>query len=88
MGALDLDIKPSRARVFLNGQPIGKADDFDGWPRYLWLPAGTYDLVFSLDGYQTIGRRMTVHRALVVDMDDHLRPGPSVRPEDFRPPGE
>jgi hypothetical protein len=83
MGALDLDISPGRAQVYLDGQYIGTVDDFDGWPKYLWLPADTYDLVFYLDGYQTLGREMTVRPALVIDMDDRLQPGRSIRPEDF-----
>jgi hypothetical protein len=76
MGALDLDISPGRAQVFLNGQSIGTADDYDGWPRYLWLPPETYDLAFSLDGYQTLTRRITIVPGLVIDMDDRLQPGP------------
>jgi len=88
MGALDLDISPGRAQVFLDGQRIGTADDFDGWPKYLWLPEGTYELVFYLDGYQTFGRRMTVQPSLVVDMDDRLQPGRSILPEDFQPEPE
>jgi hypothetical protein len=84
-GALDLDLSPGRAQVFLNGQRIGTADDFDGWPRYLWLPEGTYELVFYLDGYQTLARRLTVQPGLIIDMDDHLQPGRSIRPEDLPP---
>jgi hypothetical protein len=76
MGALDLDIQPRRARVSLNGQAIGTADGYDGWPRYLWLPPGTYDLAFSLDGFQTLARRVKVVPGLVIDMDDRLQPGP------------
>jgi hypothetical protein len=89
MGALDLDITPGRAQVFLDGQRIGEVDDFDGWPKYLWLPEGTYDLVFYLDGYQTLGRQVTVQPGLVIDMDDRLQPGRAILPEDFQPePGD
>jgi hypothetical protein len=84
MGALDLDISPGRTQVFLDGQSVGTVDDFDGWPQYLWLPKGTYDVAFYLDGYQTLARQVTVYPGLVIDMDDHLQPGQSTRPEDLQ----
>jgi hypothetical protein len=84
MGALDLDISPGRTQVFLDGQNVGTVDDFDGWPQYLWLPRGTYDLAFYLDGYKTLARQVSVYPGLVIDMDDHLQPGASTRPEDLQ----
>jgi hypothetical protein len=84
MGALDLDISPGRTQVFLDGQSVGTVDEFDGWPQYLWLPRGTYDIAFYLDGYQTLARQVTVYPGLVIDMDDRLEPGQSTRPEDLQ----
>lgn len=82
-GALDLDVYPGRTEVYVDGQAIGKVDAFDGWPRYLWLPKGTYDIVFYLDGYRTIARQITVYPGSVIDIDDRMEPGDSVRPEDL-----
>lgn len=82
-GALDLDVAPGRTQVYLDGQYIGTVDAFDGWPRYLWLEKGTYDLVFYLDGYKTIARQITVYAGSVIDINDRLEPGESVRPEDL-----
>lgn len=82
-GALDLDIYPGRTEVFVDGKPLGKVDAFDGWPRYLWLPKGTYDVVFYLDGYRTIARQITVYPGTVIDIDDRMEEGDSVRPEDL-----
>lgn len=84
MGALDLDISPGRTQVYLDGQNIGTVDDFDGWPQYLWLPKGTYDVAFYLDGYKTLARQVTVYPGLVIDMDDHMEEGPSVLPQDLQ----
>jgi hypothetical protein len=84
MGALDLDISPGRTQVFLNGENVGTVDDFDGWPQYLWLPRGTYDLVFYLDGYKTIARQVTVYPGLVIDMDDRMEEGQSTLPQDLQ----
>ncbi len=82
-GAIDLDVSPARTQVFLDGQYIGTVDDFDGWPRYLWLEKGTYDLVLYLDGYKTDARQISVYPGLVIDIDDHMAPGESVKPQDL-----
>ena len=82
-GALDLDIWPGDTQVWLDGQNIGTVDDFDGFPTYLWLEKGTYDLVFYRDGYQTLARQYSIYPGLTVDVGDRLVPGPSVRPEDL-----
>ena len=83
LGALDLDVSPGRTEVYVDGEYLGKVDAFDGWPRYLWLPKGTYDIVFYLDGFKTIARQITVYPGTVIDIDDRMEPGPSTRPEDL-----
>jgi len=82
-GALDLDLSPADTQVYLNGQYVGVVDDFDGWPQYLWLDPGTYDIVFYREGYKTLARQVTIYRGLVIDWDDKLEHGPSIRPEDL-----
>jgi hypothetical protein len=84
MGALDLDISPGRTEVYLDGQNIGTVDDFDGWPQYLWLPKGTYDIAFYLDGYKTLARQVSIYPGLVIDMDDRMEPGQAVLPQDLQ----
>jgi PEGA domain len=83
VGALDLDISPGRTQVYLDGQYIGTVDDYDGFPSYLWLDKGTYDIAFYLEGYKTLARQVSIYPGSVVDMDDRLEPGASVRPEDL-----
>lgn len=82
-GALDLDVSPGRTQVFLDGQYIGTVDQYDGFPTYLWLEKGTYDLVLYLDGYRTVAKQISVYPGAVIDVNDRLEPGPSVRPEDL-----
>jgi len=53
LAVVDTDVEPEHARVFLNGELIGTADDFDGFPDYLYLERGHYSLEFKLAGYQT-----------------------------------
>lgn len=83
MGALDLDLKPEEARIYLDGYEIGIADNFDGWPRYLWLEQGTYDLVFYLDGYETIARQYSIYPGLIIDVEDRMVRGEATLPEDL-----
>jgi hypothetical protein len=52
-GAVDCDVNPDDAIVYANGRALGPADDFDGWPDYLHLKAGPYELEFRLEGYET-----------------------------------
>jgi hypothetical protein len=80
-GALDLDVSPAKTEVWLDGEYIGRVDAFDGFPQYLWLEEGTYDLVLFRDGYQTISRQITVRPGVVQQIDHELERGESTRPE-------
>lgn len=80
-GALDLDVSPAKTEVYVDGQYIGQVDSYDGWPQYLWLPKGTYDLVLFREGYRTIARQVTLYPGVVMAVDDRMEPGESVRPE-------
>lgn len=83
LGALDLDLSPGRTQVYLDGSYLGIVDQFDGWPSYLLLPEGSYELVFYLDGYKTRARRVAILPGTVIKMNDRLEPGPSILPEDI-----
>lgn len=83
VGALDLDISPGRTQVYLDGQYLGTVDQYDGFPTYLWLEKGTYDIAFYLDGYKTLARQVSIYPGTVIDMGDRMEPGQSVRPEDL-----
>lgn len=51
---VDTDVSPEHALVYLDGQLIGTADDFDGFPDYLYLrPPGRYELEFRLSGWES-----------------------------------
>ena len=86
MGALDLDLKPGDTQIWLNGQYIGVADNFDGWPQYLWLEQGDYHFVFFYEGRKTIVREYHVLPGVVLDVEDRLEPGESTPPQDLFPP--
>jgi len=59
-GAVDCDVNPDDAIVYVDGRALGPADDFDGWPDYLYLKAGTYDLEFRLEGHAAYRVTVTV----------------------------
>ncbi len=84
-GALDTDISPERAEVWVDGRRIGVADDFDGFPDYLWLEQGTYDVVFYLPGYKTIARQYSIYSGLVIDVEDRMEKGEATQPLDLGP---
>lgn len=83
LGAIDFDVDPGDAEVYLDGERIGIADNFDGFPSYLWLRKGTYDLVVYREGYQTLSRQVSLNPGEVVDWNDRMERGQAVRPEDL-----
>lgn len=85
VGALDTDISPEKAEIYIDGKYVGIADDFDGFPAYLWLEEGTYDVAAYMPGYKTLSRQVSVYPGLVIDLDHRLEPGEAVRPEDLAP---
>lgn len=82
-GALDIDVAPENAEIYVDGQYVGVADDFDGFPAYLWLPKGTYDVAIYLPGFTTIARQYSVYPGLVIDVEDEMDQGEAIRPEDL-----
>lgn len=59
-GAIDCDVIPEKAGVYIDGKYLGIADDFDGWPRYLYIQAGKYEISFKLDGYEDLNLNVEV----------------------------
>lgn len=85
-GALDLDLSPEQAQIFIDGEYVGTADDYDGFPTFLWLERGTYDVAFFLPGYQTIVRQYTIRPGAVIDVEDHMTPGDAIPPAELMRP--
>ena len=84
LGALDLNVRPRRrTQVYLGGKYIGVVGNFDGYPSYLWLKEGTYQLVFYRDGYTTLARELTIQPGVVLDVELRMERGESVPPEEF-----
>ncbi len=84
-GALDINTKPKKASVYLDGELIGRVDSFDGFPRYLWLREGSYRLAIFMEGHETLERKISVHPGVVIKIDEDLAPGLAVQPQPAAP---
>ena len=82
VGALDLDVSPEEAEIYVDGHYVGIADNFDGFPTFLWLEEGVYDIAIYRPGYRTIFRQYTIYPGTVVDIEDRMQPGESVHPRE------
>jgi len=69
---VDTDVSPESARVYLDGQYVGSADDFDGYPDYLYLRSGRYRLEFRLDGYETRTISVDARPGVKLDVGEKL----------------
>ena len=69
---IDTDISPEEAQVYLDGRYIGTADDFDGYPDYLYLKPGRYRIEFRLEGYETLTRQIEARPGMYLDFTDKL----------------
>jgi hypothetical protein len=80
MGALDLNVRPKDAEVHVNGQYIGLVKQYDGFPSYLWLERGAYEIAFYRPGHETVVRNFEVFTGLVLEVAIELPPGQAVLP--------
>lgn len=69
---VDTDVVPEEAEVYLDGTLIGQADDFDGFPDYLYLEPGKYRLEFRHPFYETIAKEIEVEAQQTIRMNDKM----------------
>lgn len=50
---VETGLRPSRTHLFLDGRYVGRSDDFDGHPDFLYLRPGHYVVEARLGGYET-----------------------------------
>ena len=80
-GAVDLNVKPNQADVWVDGKYVGEARDLDGYPSFLWLADGSHKLAVYKGGYRTFEEEIAVQRGMKTQIKVHLEPG------DSQPPG-
>ncbi len=78
-GALDLDVKPGAAEVWVDGKYYAEARDLDGDPSYLWLRNGAHHLVLYKGGYRRFEEDVDV-RPGVRELRVRLEKGESAPP--------
>jgi hypothetical protein len=77
LAVVDTDIAPEHALVFLDGELIGTADDFDGFPDYLYLEPGSYKLEFKLGGFAPLNIELKVRSGRYYQYDQKLARNPA-----------
>jgi hypothetical protein len=79
-GAVDLEVKPSRADVWVDGKYVGEARDLDGYPSFLWLPEGEHRIAVHKGGFLVFDEAIHVQRGMKTEIKLRLQPGDSPPP--------
>jgi hypothetical protein len=79
-GAVELNVKPNRADVWVDGRYVGEARDLDGYPTYLWLADGAHRLAVHKGGFQAFDEQIDVRRGMKTEIKLKLQPGDSPPP--------
>ena len=80
------DVEPEEAQVFLDGKYIGSADDFDGYPDFLYLGPGKYQLEFRIPNYMTFATELDVTAGQQLKIEEKLKLEPGKSALDAFPP--
>ncbi len=83
IGALDLNVRPKKASVYVDGQLVGKVGRFDGFPGYLWLDEGEHQIVLHLEGFETVAKVVEVREGTLTDIRLEMRSGSATPAEEF-----
>lgn len=75
---VDCDIDPEESMVILDGEELGEADDFDGFPSYLFIRPGQHVLEFRSEGMQTMILRGSFLSGAFIRVDRELEYGGDV----------
>jgi hypothetical protein len=73
------DVSPEEARLYLDGRYIGTADDFDGYPDFLYLTPGKYQLEFKLDGFEPQTVTIEARASARYKLDNKLKKIPGAK---------
>ena len=79
-GAVELNVKPNRADVWVDGRYVGEARDLDGYPNYLWLADGGHRVQVHKGGFLIFDEQIDVRRGMKSEVKLKLQPGDSPPP--------
>lgn len=84
-GAVEMDVKPGQAEVWVDGKYVAEARDLDGTPSFLWLKEGAHRVQVYKGGYVTFDERIDVQPGVQKELKLRLEKGesepPGTRPE-------
>jgi hypothetical protein len=80
MGAVELNVKPNRADVWVDGRYVGEARDLDGYPPYLWLAEGEHRVAVHKGGFLAFDEPINVQRGMKTKIKLKMQPGDSPLP--------
>ena len=80
-GRVQIDVKPQRAAVYVDGNYAGHVDEFNR--RGLWVSAGSHEFKIALPGYQSFVSRLVVNKGQHYKLETEL-----VRGDDEMEEGE
>ena len=80
LGALDVNVKPNQAEVWVDGKYVADARDLDGDPSYLWLKDGPHHVVLYKAGFRSFEEDVDVHTGIVRELKVRLEKGESQPP--------
>lgn len=85
-GVIETDIRPKKAEVWIDGELVGEARDFNGrWDR-LWVAPGEHVLEFRRSGYRRLRVFIDLEPAGYVQIVDELEPGSGPDPRSTEGP--
>ncbi len=84
--AVETDVKPKRAEVYVDGQFLGQARDYNGSWDLLWLQPGRHLFEFRRDGYRTLERELELRPGFHVRIEERLEKGEGIDPRSTRLP--
>lgn len=80
IGGLDLNIKPRKAEVFVDGVYAGTVGDFDGYPSFLWMDEGDHVVTIYKGGFKTFEESFAIKAGVVLPVKLRLAAGQSDPP--------
>lgn len=80
-GALDVNVKPNSAEVWVDGRYYAEARDLDGYPSYLWLKDGSHHLIIYKGGYRRFEEDVEVPPGTRRELKVRLEKGESQPPK-------
>ena len=67
----------------MDGGYVGRVDQFDGFPRYLWLDRGTRHVVIYKPGFETLARRVRIRPGERIDLREQMVAGEAKTPDEL-----